>query len=131
LRAKNVNEIFGFRSNYKYTDNIIKEKTNMLDCLIKFTYKLSGVANDQFTEETIPNELICDSEFMKLSDIQNTLSSKEIRQNLVETGIEAGNAFLLARENVITDLDQPLKKVDDFVPLVDAVVLDDCIQKLS
>lgn len=121
LQAKNVDEIFGFRSNYKYVDNVIKEKTNMLDCLIKFSYKLSGMANDKFTEETIPNELICDAEFMKLSDIQKTLESKEMRQNLVETGIEAGKAFLLARENVTTDL----------VTLVDAVVLDDGIQELS
>ena len=55
---------------------------------------------------------------MSLTNIQLTLSSKEERQRLIESGIEAGKEFIL---------DQKIPLVEK----VDAVVLDDSIQELS
>jgi hypothetical protein len=61
---------------------------------------------------------------MNFSNIQTALSSKELRQSLIESGIEAGKIFLLERlreTETETDLAQPFPKVD----------LDNSVQELS
>lgn len=119
LRAENVDEIFGLRNKYiKNDDNIVKEKSTILEYVMNFIGKLVNNVNLRVEEQSVPNELIYDADLMNLSKIQLTLSSKEFRQELIDSGIEAGKAFLLARET-------------DLVLKVDAVVLDDCIQELS
>ena len=55
---------------------------------------------------------------MNLSNIQSTISSKETRQQLIESGIESAKKYLL---------NQPLEKVDK----VDKVELDDSVQELG
>jgi len=119
LRAGNVDEIFGLRNKYiKNHDNIVKEKSTILEYVMNFIGKLVNNVGLRIEEQTVPNELIYDAEPMNLSNIQLALSSKENRQELIDSGIEAGKTFLLARENTL-------------VEKVDALVLDDCIQELG
>jgi hypothetical protein len=64
---------------------------------------------------------------MNFSNIQAALSSKELRQSLIESGVEAGKNFLLERlreKETDPDLAQPLEKVDK-------VDLDNSVQELS
>jgi predicted acylesterase/phospholipase RssA len=119
LRAGNVDEIFGLRNKYiKNHDNIVKEKSTILEYVMNFIGKLVNNVSLRIEEQTVPNELIYDAEPMNLSNIQLALSSKENRQELIDFGIEAGKKFLLVRENTL-------------VEKVDALVLDDCIQELG
>jgi len=128
LRAENINEIFGLRNKYiKNDDNIVKEKSTILEYVMNFISKLVNNVSLRVEEQTIPNELIYDAELMNLSKIQLALSSKEVRQELIDSGIEAGKAFLLAREKV----EKELTKVESMVEIIDAVVLDDCVQELG
>ena len=138
LRAENINEIFGLRNKYiKNDDNIVKEKSTILEYVMNFISKLVNNVSLRVEEQTIPNELIYDAEFMNLSKIQLTLSSKEVRQELIDSGIEAAKAFLLTRENNATDSDEPLLKVEDLtklatkVEIIDAVVLDSSLEILA
>jgi predicted acylesterase/phospholipase RssA len=119
LRAGNVDEIFGLRNKYiNNDDNIVKEKSTILEYVMNFIGKLVNNVSLRIEEQTVPNELIYDAEPMNLSNIQLVLSSKENRQELIDFGIEAGKKFLLVRENTL-------------VEKVDALVLDDCIQELG
>lgn len=119
LRAGNVDEIFGLRNKYIINhDNIVKEKSTILEYVMNFIDKLVNNVSLRIEEQTVPNELIYDAEPMNLSNIQLALSSKENRQELIYFGIEAGKTFLLARDNTL-------------VEKVDALVLDDCIQELG
>jgi len=99
LRNKNINEIFGLRNKYvKNDDNIVKNQSTILEYVMNFISKLVNNVSIKIEDKSVPNELIYDAEFMNLSYIQSTLSSKEARQNLIESGIEAGKAFLRARK---------------------------------
>jgi predicted acylesterase/phospholipase RssA len=99
LRNKNINEIFGLRNKYvNNDDNIVKNQSTILEYVMNFISKLVNNVSIKIEDKHIPNELIYDVEFMNLSYIQSTLSSKETRQTLIESGVEAGKAFLLARK---------------------------------
>lgn len=96
LRADNINEIFGLRNNYiKNDNNIVKNESTILEYAMSFIGKLVNNVNLRVEEKTIPNELVYDVDLMNLSNIKMTLSSKEIRQQLIDNGIEAGKKFLL------------------------------------
>jgi predicted acylesterase/phospholipase RssA len=132
MRAENIHEIFGLRNKYiKNEDNIVKEKSTILEYVMNFISKLVNNVSLRVEEQTVPNELIYDAELMNLSKIQLTLSSKEIRQELIDSGIEAAKAFLLEREKNATQLAEDLTKLKEKVEIIDAVFLDDCIQELS
>jgi predicted acylesterase/phospholipase RssA len=119
LRAENINEIFGLRNKYiKKDENIVKNGSTILEYVMNFISRLVNNVSVNVEEKEIPNELIYEAELMSLTNIQLTLSSKEERQRLIESGIEAGKEFIL---------DQKITLVEK----VDAVVLDDSIQKLS
>lgn len=131
LRAGNVDEIFGLRNKYiKNDDNIVKEKSTILEYVMNFISKLVNNVSLRFEEQTVPNELIYDAELMNLSNIQLTLSSKEARQNLIDSGIEAGKLFLSEIQLREKD-EEDLTKLESKEEIVDAVVLDDCIQELG
>lgn len=118
LRAENIDEIFGLRNKYtKKDENIVKNESTILEYVMNFISRLVNSVASKFEEKEIPNELIYDTDLMTLSNIQLTLSSKEERQRLIDFGIESGKTFLLEKR-IITET-------------IDAVVLDDCIQKLS
>lgn len=116
LRADNINEIFGLRNNYiKNDNNIVKNESTILEYAMSFIGKLVNNVNLRVEEKPIPNELVYDVDLMNLSNIKMTLSSKEIRQQLIDNGIEAGKKFLLeirAQEN--TKPVQVIQQPDDY-----------------
>jgi len=108
LRATNINEIFGLKNKYiKNDDNIVQNKSTILEYIMNFISKLVNNVNLRVEEQNIPNELIYDTELMSFTHIKSALSSKEIRQELIESGIECGKLFL----------NQPLKKVEPNINL--------------
>lgn len=127
LRAKNVNEIFGIRHNYDYSindNNIVKDQTNILEYAMNFVSGLIINISLNIKEKTVPNELIYHADLMCLSKFKAALHSKKNRKSLLDSGIKSAQEFLQDREKS--------KVVEDEDPLleVDAVVLDDCVQKL-
>jgi len=99
LRNQNINEILGLRNKYVNNhDNIVKNQSTILEYVINFISKLVNNVSIKIEDKNIPNELIYEVESMNLSYIQSTLSSKEARQTLIESGVEAAKEFLLERK---------------------------------
>jgi predicted acylesterase/phospholipase RssA len=129
LRSENKNEIFGIRHNYDYSindNNIVKDQTNILEYAMNFVSGLITNISLNNKEKTVPNELMYDADLMCLSKFKAALHSKKNRKNLLDSGIKSAEEFLQEREK------NKVKVVEDEEPLleVDAVVLDDCVQKL-
>ena len=53
---------------------------------------------------SIPNEVIYKTASMSLSFIKSTISSQIIRQELFDSGMKAGEEFLLARSIISAEL---------------------------
>jgi len=87
---------------------------------MNFINRLVNNVSARVEDKEIPNEIVYDTDSMNWSNIQLTLSSKEERQRLIDSGIDAGIKFLLAQP-FNNDLDQPFLKAD----------LDDSVQELS
>jgi predicted acylesterase/phospholipase RssA len=125
LRADNINEIFGLRNKYiTNRDDTVNGESTILEYIMNFISKLINNITLRTEEQKIPNELIHETEIMNLSNIQSTISSKETRQQLIESGIETAKIFLLAQPFPKVDLAQPFLKVDK-------VELDDSVQELG
>ena len=93
-RAENMDEILGLRNKYiKTDDNIVKNESTILEYTMNFISKLVNNVSLRIEPQIIPNELIYETEFMNLNSIQTTLSSKDIRQQLFNSGIESGKQF--------------------------------------
>lgn len=98
LRAKNENEIFGLRNKYiKRADNIVKDGSTILEYVMNFISRLVNNVALRVEDKSVPNELVYDADSMNLSAIQLTLTSREERQRLIDSGIEAGKSHLLKR----------------------------------
>lgn len=122
LRAENINEIFGLRNKYTSKDeNIVKNGSTILEYVMNFISKLINNVAAKFEEKEIPNELIYDTDLMTWANIQLTLTSKEERQRLIDSGIESGKTYLLEKRLLPEQLFEK----------VDAVVLDDSVQELD
>jgi len=120
-RAENLSEILGIRNRYTRNDNnIVKKESTILEYVMNFINRLVNNVSARVEDKEIPNEIVYDTDSMNWSNIQLTLSSKEERQRLIDSGIDAGIQFLLAQP-FNNDLAQPFLKVE----------LDDGVQELS
>jgi predicted acylesterase/phospholipase RssA len=97
--AKNIDEIFGIRNTYTRNDNIVKNESTILEYTINLISKLVNNVSLRNEQQIILNELIYETEFMDLNSIKLTLSSKDIRQQMIDNGIEEGKRFLLNKIN--------------------------------
>uniref|UniRef100_A0A6C0AZP1 PNPLA domain-containing protein n=1 Tax=viral metagenome TaxID=1070528 RepID=A0A6C0AZP1_9ZZZZ len=101
LRAENVEEIFGLRNEYKVNDTTsVKSESTILEYVMNFISKLVNNVKLAESEKPIPNELIYEVDYMNYSNIQSALTSKEVRQSLIDNGVEAGKKFLLSVKQV-------------------------------
>ena len=106
LRAENIEEIFGLRNEYIQGQNeCVKPESTILEYVMNFISKLVNNVSLREKEQVVPNELVYEADFMNLSNIQLALSSKEIRQALVDSGIEAGRKFLSNQTLLKSELD--------------------------
>jgi predicted acylesterase/phospholipase RssA len=116
LRADNINEIFGLRNRYiKKNENVVKTTSTILEYIMNFISRLVNNVALKPEDKKLQNELVYDADLMNWSNIQLALSSKEERQRLIDSGIEAGMGFL---ENI-----RELSKN----PIEDNVELDNCV----
>lgn len=104
LRANNNHEILSLKNGYvKKDNNDVNNESTILEYIINFISKLVNYVSLRFnsyeeTEENIiSNELICETNFMNWSNIKLTLSSKDERQKLIDSGIDAAKQFLLEK----------------------------------
>jgi predicted acylesterase/phospholipase RssA len=102
LRAENIDEIFGLRNEYNRKETqCVKKDSTILEYVMHFISTLVNNVSLRESEKEIPNELVYETDFMNLSNIQLTLSSKETRQALLDTGVEAAKTFLLNQKQVL------------------------------
>jgi len=94
-----VDEILGFCKISNECSNIIKKETNILDFMTKFTNSLLTTFNNKNEKcIDIKNQLNYEHENMTLETIQQAIAKKEIRQCLIEKGIEIATIFLQEKE---------------------------------
>lgn len=93
---KNVDEIFGIQNIYeKKENNIVNNQSTMLDYVIHFISRLVNNASvNSNCTSNIPYELKYDAALMSLDNMKETLYSCEIRKNLIDKGLKAGEEFL-------------------------------------
>lgn len=93
---KNVDEIFGIQNIYeKKENNIVNNQSTMLDYVIHFISRLVNNASvNSNCTSNIPYELKYDAVLMSLDNMKETLYSCEIRKNLIDKGLKAGEEFL-------------------------------------
>ena len=93
---KNVDEIFGIQNIYEKKENkIVNNQSTMLDYVIHFISRLVNNASvNSNCTSNIPYELKYDAALMSLDNMKETLYSSEIRKNLIDKGLKAGEEFL-------------------------------------
>ena len=87
-------EIFGIRNkNIIVNNNNIDKDTGLLEYITHFIGKFIVSANHK-TNDTIDNEIVCDTEPLSLDFFKNALYSTEFRQELLNSGIAKAKLFL-------------------------------------
>ena len=93
-------EILGFKN--KYIEDVeqdkltymIDQESSMLDYIMSFIHRLIFNMNTESQQQTIPNEVIYEAQYLSFEYLQSVLSSQEIRTELKNNGINAGESFL-------------------------------------
>jgi len=103
-QATSISEILGIQNQYesiseKYNVN---ENSTILDFILCFLYKFIFNRSENIFKQQLDNEVVCKSEFMTLAYLQNVLSSKETRREILENGIEIAKEFLLNKSKSTT-----------------------------
>jgi NTE family protein len=93
---KNMEEIFGIQNVYeKQENNIVNNESTMLDYVVHFISRLVNNASiNSNYEANMPYELKYDAVLMSLDNMKEALYSSEVRKNLIDKGLKAGEAFL-------------------------------------
>lgn len=107
------NEILGLRNNYeKDTDsghdsecentnivnNIVNQESTILDYIMTFINKLVLNVDTEKNQPSIENELLYDTKHLSFSFLKSAVSSSEVRQQLLNDGIEASQRFLSLKQ---------------------------------
>ena len=93
-------EILGFKN--KYIEDVeqdkltymIDQESSMLDYIMSFIHRLIFNMNTESQQQTIPNEVIYEAQYLSFEYLQSVLSSQDIRTELKNNGINAGESFL-------------------------------------
>uniref|UniRef100_A0A6C0H8V4 PNPLA domain-containing protein n=1 Tax=viral metagenome TaxID=1070528 RepID=A0A6C0H8V4_9ZZZZ len=101
------NEILGLRNNYvKDTDtkndngnnNIVNQESTILDYIMTFINKLVLNVDTEKNQPIIENEVLYDTKHTSFSFLKSAVSSSEVRQQLLNDGIEASQQFLSLKQ---------------------------------
>jgi len=99
---KNTDEILGFKNYYgeKKESSKITDESTLLDYVIFFLYKLIFQLKSDTNVAKIENEVIYSAhDYLSLDYIKSVLSSKEIRKEFLQIGIDSAVEFLSKKEN--------------------------------
>jgi predicted acylesterase/phospholipase RssA len=93
--VKNTEEILGFKNDYgeKKESNKITDESTLLDYIMFFLYKLVFQLNTEDKQLHVENEVIYSANYLSLEYIKSVLSSKEIRRDFLQSGIDAATKF--------------------------------------
>ena len=102
--GNNPDEILGFKNKYIVEKTNINEESTILDFLLSFLFKAVFSLSTSHIQPQLKNEIFCDSKYLTIDILRNTLGSIEIRRDLFKNGIESAEFFLSNLENSIDKL---------------------------
>jgi predicted acylesterase/phospholipase RssA len=98
-------EILGLRNNYEKEihvdigNNIVNKDSTILDYIMTFINKLVLNVDTEKNQPIIENEVLYDTKHTSFSFLKSAVSSAEVRQQLLNDGIEASQQFLSLKQN--------------------------------
>ena len=92
--GKNPDEILGFKNKYSVEKNNINDESTILDFLLSFLFKAVFSLSTSHIQPVIKNEILCDSKYLSINVLRNTLGNIEIRRELFNNGKESAENFL-------------------------------------
>jgi NTE family protein len=101
----NYHEILGFRNNYEtqgdseFGNNVVSKESTILDYIMTFINKLVLNIDTEKNQPSIENEVLYDTKNMSFSFLKSAISSSEVRQQLLNDGIESSVRFLSLIQN--------------------------------
>jgi predicted acylesterase/phospholipase RssA len=102
--GNNPDEILGFKNKYSVEKNNINEESTILDFLLSFLFKAVFSLSTSHIQPPLKNEIFCDSKYLTIDILRNTLGSVDIRRDLFKNGIESAEFFLSNLENSVDKL---------------------------
>ena len=91
----NIDEILSFKNEYEEeVVNNIKEESSLLDFLIYFLGKLVSNVDTELKQQSIPHQVSYKTPHLSFDYLKKTLSSCEIRKELLHSGIDAAQVLL-------------------------------------
>jgi predicted acylesterase/phospholipase RssA len=103
----NVDEILGFNNDYssekkensdKQNGNTITDDSSLIDFLLGLFIKIIRSMETDTKQQKIKNEVIYKAEHISVDIMKNCMYSHEIRQQLLDSGIDASKEFLKKME---------------------------------
>jgi predicted acylesterase/phospholipase RssA len=97
-------EILGLRNNYEKDpdsdlgNNIVNQESTILDYMMTFINKLVLNIDTEKNQPSIQNEVIYDTKHASFSFLKSAISSREVREQLLNIGIEASRRFLSLKQ---------------------------------
>jgi predicted acylesterase/phospholipase RssA len=106
----NVDEILGFNNDYSSESsdknnnteqsNIITNESSLIDFLLGLFIKIVRSMETDTKQQKIKNEIIYKAEHISVDVMKNCLYSHEVRQKLLDSGIDASKEFLKKMEEL-------------------------------
>lgn len=97
--GKSCDEILGFKNKYSDDHSIINQESSLLDYLLNFLFKSILHLQTQYIQPDIPNEVICDANYLTLDILYSSLSNIEFRKELFLKGKQTAIQFLESLQN--------------------------------
>ena len=97
-------EILGLRNNYEkdtetdYSNNIVNQESTILDYMMTFINKVVLTIDTEKNQPILENEVLYDTKRASFSFLKSAVSSSEVRQQLLNDGIQASQRFLSLKQ---------------------------------
>jgi len=90
-----VEEILGIKNKYdNVSKNEIDEKSNLLDFIMNFLFKIIYSFSTSNKQPKIPNEVVYKASVMNINTLKQAIHSIDVRKELLESGIEAAKEYI-------------------------------------
>ena len=99
--GKIPDEILGFKNKYSVEKNNINEESTILDFLLSFLFKAVFSISTSHIQPQLKNEIFCDSKYLTIDILRNTLGSIDVRRDLFKNGIECAEFFISNLEDSV------------------------------
>jgi predicted acylesterase/phospholipase RssA len=114
----NVDEILGFNNDYssktesdnKEQNNNITNDSSLIDFLLGLFIKIIRSMETDTKQQKIKNEIICKAEHISVDVMKKCLYSHEVRQQLLDSGVNASKEFLQKIEEELKEKEEKEKE---------------------